>query len=152
MRDTGSPAGAKRDQDKAGSDRNEFRVRQQDTSHKISANASTSIMATRFPAVPSATSVPSESSPRPGNIRARRFSSPCASAQLRSYLAARLSAFESCIDERSNRIGSASYALRERVRPSTSSSGQRAMGLRSSAAAHHGSRSALSVEALGAEA
>ena len=61
MRDTGSPASAKRDQDKAGSDRNEFRVRQQDTSHKISANASTSIMATHFPAVPSATSVLSES-------------------------------------------------------------------------------------------
>ncbi len=45
-----------------------------------------------------------------GNSRARRFGSPCAFAQVGSYLAARLSAFESCIDERSNRIGPASYA------------------------------------------
>jgi hypothetical protein len=136
MRDTGIPAGAERDQDrKAGRDRNEFR----------GAPAMTRAMGrplTRQPLSWRRTSQPCRARPASRVNRAagrqlpcyRRFSSPCASAQIRSYLAARLSAFESCIDERSNRIGSAGYALRECIRPSTSGTGQQVMGLRSSVA------------------
>lgn len=81
MRDTGNPGGAKRDRDrKAGSERNEFRGAQTtvDTSRKTPANAPTSIMATHFPA--ERDQRPESIEPPAGNFRARRFSSPCASA------------------------------------------------------------------------